>query len=362
MKTRAKLTRHSLALAASFALLSGMAQAQPSSTDSRATAVAQVQTFSVHQLQRVGPGDELEFALRATPNRNVSVHITGATAQLQMSEVQPGRYEGIYTVRSRDRITAESVVTARIERDGESVTTSLDQSVVKGARSPLETLPRIATFEVAAPEQVQPGDELRFSLNGSPGGRARAVLVGVDQPIVLREVRRGVYEGTYTLRRQDRTDGPLSASGFLVVNGRESARNLERVLDDSAQARDRSDRARNTQAPQGCPSCGVIEAINVVEAKAGGNNVVGTIAGGVVGGVLGHQVGGGTGKDIATIAGALGGAYAGNRVQNNMAKTTEYHIVVRLESGTTQTVNLAANPGLKVGERVKLEGNTVVRL
>ena len=318
--------------------------------------------FSVNQLQQVGPGSELEFTLRGTPHRKVSVQITGATAEFQMSEVQPGRYEGTYTVRSRDRITAESLVTARIERDGEVVTTSLDQSVVKGARSPLEALPKIAAFVVAAPEPVHPGDELTFALNGSPGGRARAALVGVDQPIVLREVSRGVYEGTYTLRRQDRADGPLSASGFLVVNGKESTRSFQRVFDAPPHARNRSDHVQNTQALPACPNCGVVEAINVVEAKGDGNNVVGTIAGGLVGGVLGHQVGGGKGKDIATVAGALGGAYAGNRVQNNMAKTTEYHVVVRLESGATQTVKLAAQPALKVGERVKVEDNAVVRL
>ena len=217
MRIRRKLTGCSLAIAASIAILSTVTQAQPRSTDTRAAAVAQVDAFSVNQLQQVGPGSELEFTLRGTPHRKVSVQITGATAGFQMSEVQPGRYEGTYTVRSRDRITAESLVTARIERDGEVVTTSLDQSVVKGARSPLEALPKIAAFVVAAPEPVHPGDELTFSLNGSPGGGARAALVGVDQPIVLREVSRGVYEGTYTLRRQDRTDGPLSASGFLVV-------------------------------------------------------------------------------------------------------------------------------------------------
>lgn len=362
MNTRTKLSAYSLAIAASFALGSSLAQAKSPNTDSRAASLAQVQTFSVNQLEQVTPGNELEFTLRGTPNQNVSLNIAGATAKVQMSEVAPGKYEGTYTVRSRDRITAESLVTARMERDGKVTTTSLDQSVVKGARSPLGALPTIAAFTVAASEPVQPGDEIRFALKGSAGGRARAVLVGVDQPIALREASRGVYEGTYTLRRQDRSDGPLSATGFLVVDGKESTRSLERVLDASAQDRTRSDRARNTQPHASCTSCGVIEAINVVEAKADGNNVVGTIAGGVVGGVLGHQVGGGTGKDIATIAGALGGAYAGNRVQNNIAKTTEYHVVVRLESGTTQTVKLAANPDLKVGEKVKLEGNTVVRL
>jgi outer membrane lipoprotein SlyB len=360
MKTRMTLTGCSIAIVAALALSSTVAQAQPRNTDARVAAVAQVQAFSVSQLQHVGPGSELEFALSATPQRNVSVHITGATGELQMSEVQPGRYKGIYTVRSRDKITAESLVTARIEHDGEAVTTSLDQSVVKGARSPLELLPKIAAFVVAAPDPVQPGDELRFTLDGSPGGTARAALMGVEQPIALKEVSRGQYEGTYTLRRQDRSDGPLSASGFLVANGKESTRSFERVVAASSQKEDRS--ARNTKAVGGCLSCGVIEAINVVEAKADGNNVVGTIAGGVVGGVLGHQVGGGSGKDIATIAGALGGAYAGNRVQNNMAKSTEYHVVVRLESGTTQTVKLASVPALKVGERVRLENNTVVRL
>ena len=362
MKICAKLRGYAGAYAASLALLSTVAQAQPDSADARVAAIAQVAAFSVNQLQQVGPGNELEFTLTGTPNRNVSVQITGATARLQMSEVRPGRYEGTYTVRSRDRITAESLVTAQIERDGKVVTTSLDQSLVKGARSPLDALPKIAAFMVDASEPVQPGDELRFSLTGSPGGQARAVVAGIDRPIALKEVSRGVYESTYTVRRQDRRDGPLSASGFLVVNGRESARELERVVDASAQERERPDRARNTQALRDCSSCGVVEAINVVEVKADSNNVVGTIAGGVVGGVLGHQVGGGTGKDIATIAGALGGAYAGNRVQNNIAKTTEYHIVVRLESGTTQTVKFAANPGLKVGERVRLEGDGVIRL
>jgi outer membrane lipoprotein SlyB len=111
-----------------------------------------------------------------------------------------------------------------------------------------------------------------------------------------------------------------------------------------------------------CTNCGVIEAVNLVEAKGEGNNVVGTIAGGVVGGVLGHQVGGGSGKDLATIAGALGGAYAGNRVQNNMGKTMEYDVIVRLESGASQTLKFKDDPNFKTGQRVKLENNTIVRL
>ena len=334
-------------------------QAQARSADTRAAAVARVESFSVVQIAKVRPGSELEFMLSGTPRRHVTVQIGGATAQLPMSEVKPGRYEATYTVRSRDRITASSLVTARLEQDGDAVTASLDQSVVRGAPSPLEALPKIVAFVVGAPERVRPGDELNFSMRGSPGGQARAALSGVDQPIPLSEVSAGVYEGHYTLKRLDRADSTLLASGFLVVNGRESSQRFQRDFTTAPHVSDL--RAQPVPAVPSCLTCGVVEAINVVEAKGDGSNVVGTIAGGVLGGVLGHQVGGGSGKDLATIAGALGGAYAGNRVQSNMAKTTEYHVVVRLESGTIQTVKLVADPAVKVGERVKVENNTVVR-
>jgi len=359
MRTRKHFTAFAIAAALSTAMTATLAQPQTRGVDTRAAAVARVESFSVVQIGEIRPGTELEFMLSGTPGRHVTVQIAGATAQLPMSEVRPGRYEGTYTVRSRDGITAASLVTARLEKDGDAVTAAMDRSVVRGAPSPLEALPKIVAFVVAAPEHVRPGDELTFSMTGSPGGQARAVLSGVDQPIPLSEVSAGVYEGNYTLKRMDRPDSTLSAGGFLVVNGRESSQRFQR--DFTAAPHPRDPRAQPVQAVPPCLNCGVVEAINVVDAKGDGNNVVGTIAGGVLGGVLGHQVGGGSGKDLATIAGALGGAYAGNRVQNNMAKTTEYHVVVRLESGTTQTVKLAADPAVKVGERVKVENNTVVR-
>ena len=111
-----------------------------------------------------------------------------------------------------------------------------------------------------------------------------------------------------------------------------------------------------------CANCGVVEAVNVVEAKSDANNVIGTIAGGLLGGVLGNQAGGGTGKDLATIAGAVGGAYAGNRVENNMGSSKQYQVTVRLENGTVQTFTYTADPAIKVGTRVEVENNSIVRL
>jgi len=85
------------------------------------------------------------------------------------------------------------------------------------------------------------------------------------------------------------------------------------------------------------------------------------IAGGLAGALLGHQVGGGTGKTIATVAGAAGGAYAGNEVEKRMKTTKHYEVITRLESGGSQTITYETDPGFKVGDKVKVENNTLVR-
>lgn len=350
-----------LSAALPMTLATSLAHAQPNETNARAMFPARIDAFNVVQVAHVRPGEELDFTLKGTPGALVTLQIVGSTRTIQMAEARPGHYEGSYTVGSRDRVTSASLVTARMLKDGQAVTAALDQSVVSGARSPAEGLVKIAAFDVSAPDRIRPGDELKFSMNGSPGGKARVAVVGVQDRIALTEVRGGVYEGAYTLRRQDRMDRNLSATGFLVVNGKESTQRFARESTVPG-GDDRRDPPEQARAVPTCPNCGVIEAVNLVEAKGEGNNVVGTIAGGVVGGVLGHQVGGGSGKDLATIAGALGGAYAGNRVQNNMGKTMEYDVVVRLESGASQTVKFQNDPALKTGQRVKLENNTIVRL
>ena len=115
------------------------AHAETRSTDTRAASIARIDSFGVVQQSKVGPGSEIDFTLTGTPGRSVTLRIAGATADAPMSEVRPGHYQGSYTVRSRDRITAASLVTARVEKDGESVTALLDQSVISGAPSPVVT-------------------------------------------------------------------------------------------------------------------------------------------------------------------------------------------------------------------------------
>lgn len=108
-----------------------------------------------------------------------------------------------------------------------------------------------------------------------------------------------------------------------------------------------------------CANCGVIESINAVEVK-GQATGAGAVAGAVGGLIVGNQIGRGKGRTLAKVAGAVGGAYAGNEIEKNVRKTTEYHVAVRMNDGTTQTVAQPNSEGLSPGMRVKIVDSTVI--
>ena len=85
---------------------------------------------------------------------------------------------------------------------------------------------------------------------------------------------------------------------------------------------------------------------------------LGAIIGGIAGGVLGHQVGGGTGQTVATIAGVLAGGAVGQKVQNRYAERRPgQHILVDLGNGYEVGITQAADPNLRVGDRVRIDGS-----
>ena len=353
-----------LALAASMPLtLTGTARAQDQPRRYEPVPALRVDAFDVEPIRRLTPGSELAFTLSGTPGADVSLRIAGG-GDLRMTEGRPGSYAGSYTVRERDRVNASSPVTARLAKDGQVVSALLNESLARGAKGPVPlATSSIATFTVSAPDRVRAGDELVFSLTGTAGGRARASVRGIASAIVLTETTQGVYEGSYTIRRRDRMEGELSATGFLTVRGKETYQPFERHLTDRQDGpRNGAQDAREPQrASAACASCGVVETVDLVAVKSDSPNVLGTIAGGVVGGVLGHQVGGGTGKDLATLAGAVGGAYAGNRAENTLSIRNEYRVVVRLDNGATQAFSYAAQPSVRIGARVRVDNGALVQ-
>jgi outer membrane lipoprotein SlyB len=105
-----------------------------------------------------------------------------------------------------------------------------------------------------------------------------------------------------------------------------------------------------------CKNCGTIESVTPVTRK-GQASGVGAVAGGVLGGVVGNQFGKGNGRAAMTVLGALGGGVAGHHVERNMKKTTVYAVRVRMQDGSSKTIEQANAPA--VGARVVVDGNAV---
>jgi outer membrane lipoprotein SlyB len=114
-------------------------------------------------------------------------------------------------------------------------------------------------------------------------------------------------------------------------------------------------------AAASCAACGTVESVRAVEVKGNGSGI-GAVAGGVTGALLGNGVGQGNGRTAATLIGAAGGAYAGNEIEKNTKKHTNYRIRVRMGDDSVRTLYQRAVPGVSAGDRVKIVDGSVVQL
>ena len=346
-------------LAASAGLLTvPVAMDARAQTAGPAAAAPRISGFDVQPVSQPTPGAELLFTLYGSPGGNARVQIAGA-GSVVLDEVDPGVYEGSYTIRQRDRITPTTTATVNLRVGNQVASSVLDESLVAAAAAsrpvPSTTqgavggAPVIDRFDVVQANRLEPGADLFFTLHGTPGGSASVRIAGVNGKLVLDETRRGVYEGSYDVRPRDRLAPDAQVTASLRLDGQESTRVLDRPL--VASGAQPASTPRNSES---CFNCGVIQAINPVEVKGNGS-YVGKIAGGVVGVLLGSQIGDGSGRTAAQIAGAVGGAVAGNEIEKRAKTATHYEVVVRLANGGTHTSSYDKAPPFTVGQRVKVE-------
>lgn len=347
-------------------LAAAPAQAQQYNTPAGAAYAPVIRGFNVDEVRRIAPGVELNFDVYGTPGGRVYLQIAGANRNLQLTETEPGQYEGTYTIGNRDRITNNSSVTANL-RVGNQVTSGvLRESLVAHIgrhdgqrRGDLAGgMPRIERFDVQGSDDLRPGNDLNFMVHGTPGAKVDMMIAGTRGVFFLPEVRPGDYEGSYVIRRGDRLQPNTPVTANMRINGRVVSQTLGKSLQVATAA---VPLAGQPHVVRYCTNCATVEAVNVVEVRGDGN-YIGTIGGGVVGALLGSQVGGGTGKTAAEVAGALGGAYVGRNIDRNNAKNTKhFEVVIRFANGGTQTVQYANDPGLRVGEKVKINDGVLTR-
>lgn len=102
---------------------------------------------------------------------------------------------------------------------------------------------------------------------------------------------------------------------------------------------------------------GTIEQITPTQIESTHHAGIGAVVGGLAGVGIGSLIGGGTGRDVAMVLGAVGGAVAGNEVQKKHDKPVAgQQLIVRTGSGVLVAVTQPVVPGLRVGQRVYIEG------
>ncbi|HSV35929.1 MAG TPA: hypothetical protein VLI46_10250 [Ramlibacter sp.] len=191
--------------AISFSALPTAALAQP--------AAPEVRSLEVTSDRGVQPGSRLRFRLEGSPRAQASVRIRGVQGNIPLREVERGVYVGRYIVNRSDRIEDQAPIRAVIRQGNRTATASYNIPAGMVAGTPPAPPLRIERFAVTAQERLEPGAELRFTLEGAPGALAVIDLPGVQDNVQLREVRPGFYEGAYTIRRSDN----LNPSGPVVA-------------------------------------------------------------------------------------------------------------------------------------------------
>jgi outer membrane lipoprotein SlyB len=358
LKTQQKLLAAMLAVLplATLSLTSSVALAQTSNV----SYAPRITGFNVDEVRRLLPGTELNFDLYGTPGGRATIYIAGAYRNLTLIETEPGQYQGAYTLSARDRITGASKVSANLRVGNVVASDVLSESLLRaagrrgGRHDQASNTVRIARFDVQGNDDLNPGSELVFRIRGTPGAKVDMSIEGARGIFFLPEVQAGEYEGSYIITRRDRIASNSVVTANLRYDNRVATATLGKPLMIAAAP------ANVPRVVRYCSNCATVEAIHLVQVNGEGN-YLGAIGGGVVGALLGSQVGGGNGKTAAQVAGAVGGAYVGRNIERNARKTQHTEVVIRYDNGGTQTMTYENDPGLRTGDKVKVNNGVLTR-
>jgi hypothetical protein len=199
-------------------------------------AAVEVRSLDVRTDGDLGPGSRLSFRAVATPRGKAAVRIRGIRERIALREVSPGVYVGRYTIKRGDVVQDDRDVRVLLSLGNRTAAADYTLAeLMAGPRvanvPPPAAVPpsgplRIERFGVTPIERIEPGAELRFALDGPPGGSVTIDLPGVTNDVVLREIRPGHYEGGYTLRRADNLNSSLPIVATLRLGDRVVSANL----------------------------------------------------------------------------------------------------------------------------------------
>jgi outer membrane lipoprotein SlyB len=90
----------------------------------------------------------------------------------------------------------------------------------------------------------------------------------------------------------------------------------------------------------------------------------GAVVGGVIGGLIGRQMAdSNSGRNVGTAVGAVGGAIIGNEIEKSARRDQPgVRITVTLDDGSLRRFEFKESGGLRVGDRVRVEGRQLYRI
>ena len=202
----------------------------------------EINSFQVTLSDQLAPGSEVDITLEGTPRGKATVRLSGVNRTIVLNEVDPGIYEGSYTLSRRDRLTAQPTARATLQvRKFSTVATQAlvtSPPPVASRPAPVTSPPPVPApvtlalerFTVVPVARIEPGAELRFAALGTPGARASFSIDGVVRDVAMTEVRSGRYEGAYTIRRNDNFLPSLNIVATLEGGGQTVRSRLNQAL------------------------------------------------------------------------------------------------------------------------------------
>lgn len=170
-------------------------------------APGRITNMSLNSDAGLSPGATLRVQVYGTPDARFANATLGASGiRIALRERAPGEYVGTHVIRRGERIDPRQAMTVRAGWGEGPVAVAFDfppsfQSLGMGAGP--ATTATVSAFTLSPSQDLAPGQVLRFRVEGTPRARVAVNVPDVVRNLPLREVRPGVYVGSYTLRRRD---------------------------------------------------------------------------------------------------------------------------------------------------------------
>jgi hypothetical protein len=224
---------------------------QPAQAATARVAAPQITAMSLNSDSGLSPGATLRVQLSAVADaRRATLALGSNGPTVALRQQSPGTYTGSYVVRRGDRIDPTTLMTARVTLGDRVASRQFNfppsfQALALGGppATAAAAAPAIERFVLRPAGRLEPGRELRFRLVGAPNGDAWLDIPGVIRGVDLTEVRPGVYEGTYTIRRRDDLDAFAKAVATLRSGSQRATARVEIRGEDRDFAVGRDERA-----------------------------------------------------------------------------------------------------------------------